>query len=343
MVNVGLIGCGRISRMHFSSMKSFPDFQLKAVCDIDENVLNEHMEKYQVDGYTDYHKLIQRDDLDLVVICTPNGLHYPMARDAFLAGKHVLLEKPIALNTREADQLIQVAEKSGKHFFAVKQVRYNPPILVLRDAIQNGHFGRLFSASLVIRWTRPQEYYEQSSWRGTKKLDGGSLLNQGIHYVDIMQWLLGDAESVYGKVDTVNHDIEIEDEAFGLIKFQNGVYATIEFSVNTYPHNLECSLTVMGEKGTVKLSGSAMNEIEIWHVKDYPKPAVGTGFPPNIYAGGLYQGSCPNHIYIYQDILRVLQDGNGHYIDGREARKSLMLVEKLYQSAQEGREVFMNE
>lgn len=343
MINIGLIGCGRISRMHFSSIAMLPELKLKAVCDNKPDVLRQHQEKYKVAGFLDYQELLAEPEIDLIVICTPNGLHYPMAKDAFNAGKHVLSEKPVAIELEEIDHLIELSEEKNLKFFAVKQVRYNPPVRILREAILNQHLGRIFSASLIVRWARPQEYYTESDWRGTRELDGGSLLNQGIHYVDILQWLLGEVEMVYGKIDTVNHDIQIEDEAFALLKFKNGAYANLEFTINTYPHNLECSLTVLGEYGSVKLSGAAMNEIEFWHVKDFPKPTLPSGIPPNIYADGMYQGSCPNHIFVYQDIIKYFKENAGDFISGKEARKSLAIVKKIYESARLQKEVILSD
>jgi predicted dehydrogenase len=328
--------------MHFSSIEMIPDLELNALCDINSKRLNESAEKFKIRGFKNYQELLALPDIDLVVICTPNGLHYKMAMDAFQAGKHVLLEKPIAIQLDEADALIKISQEKGLKFFAVKQVRYNPPVRILRKAILDNHLGKIFSASLVIRWTRPQEYYSESDWRGTSKMDGGTLLNQGIHYVDILQWILGDVATVFGKTDMVSHDIEIEDEAFGILKFKSGAYATIEFTINTYPHNLECSLTVLGEFGSVKLSGSAMNEIEFWQVKDFPKPAVPSGFPPNVYANGLYQGSCPNHIFVYQDIVKSFKEKSTNFIDGQEARQSLKIVKRLYESAQLEKEIKLN-
>jgi UDP-N-acetyl-2-amino-2-deoxyglucuronate dehydrogenase len=172
-------------------------------------------------------------------------------------------------------------------------------------------------------------------------MDGGALLNQGIHYVDILQWLLGDVHSVIGRTDRFFHDIEIEDTAMGLVLFESGAMGTIEFTINTYPHNMECSLTLLGEKGTVKLAGSAMNEIAIWEVKDTPEPVIPKGYPPYVYAGGLYQGSCPNHFFVYQDILNVFQGRNCSYVDGSEALRSLRIVNGLYASAAAGKEIVL--
>ncbi len=338
-IKVGLIGCGRIAAVHADAISKNEGMVLGAVCDVVEERMLRFSEKYGVPGYADFHTLLRKEKPDLVAIATPNGTHYAIARACMEHGTDILLEKPITITNKEADDLITLSGEKGVRFFAVKQVRYNPAIRVLKSAVQAGYLGKLFSTSLVVRWTRPQEYFEKSEWRGTRFLDGGGLLNQGIHYVDVMQWILGDVEKVFGKKDTCCHKIEIEDMAFGLLGFKSGVIGTVEFTVNTFPHNLECSLAVLGDQGTVKLAGQAMNEIEIWHVKDLPKPAVPEGFPPYIYEGGLYQGSCPNHYYVYQDIMKNFNGISQEIVDGKEAAKSLKIVNALYRSADTGREV----
>lgn len=336
MIKIALVGCGRISKMHLQSIKSIPDLQLVALCDIDPEKKT-LAEKWNVPMYSDHKSLLEKEEFDVLAIATPNGTHYDIAMDSVKANKHILLEKPVTIKNEEADNLIEAAEKQSVKFFAVKQVRYNPAVQVLKQAVDEGKLGKIFSTSLVVRWTRPQAYFDDSNWRGTLELDGGTLLNQGIHYVDIMQWIVGMPNSVYAIKKTLCHDIEIEDFVMSMLYWDNDTIGNLEFTMNTFPHNLECSLTVMGEAGTVKLSGSAMNEIEIWEVKDYPRPPISEGLPPNVYAGGLYQGSCPNHIYVYQDLVKALGSANHIYINGKEARKSLYIVNAIYESSAEAK------
>jgi len=338
MIKIALIGCGRISRVHIESIHQLDRLQLVALAEIDRDKHPALKEKWGVPVYDNHRTLLESEEIDVVVIATPNGSHFEIARDVIKAGKHVLLEKPITIHNRDADRLIELAREYGVHLFAIKQVRYNPTIRLLKHVVDQNLLGKIFSASLVVRWTRPQSYYDTSDWRGKIDQDGGTLLNQGIHYVDIMQWILGMPRSVFAITRTACHDLEIEDMATALIKFDNTV-ATLEFTVNTYPHNLECSLTVLGETGSIKLSGSAMNTIEIWEVKNFPKPPIQEGLAPNIYAGGLYQGSCPNHIFVYEDLLDAFENPNHAYIDGKEARKSLYIVNAIYESAKVGVEV----
>ena len=336
---VGLIGCGRIAKVHADAIQQLSGFTLGAVCDIQKQARDSFAGRYHASPYASHGAMLDAESLDLIAVATPNGTHHAIAKDCFEKGFHVLLEKPITITNADAEDLVRIADQRQRHFFAVKQVRYNPSIQILKRACDDGRLGRLFSASLVVRWTRPQEYFDQSDWRGTKRLDGGALLNQGIHYVDVMQWLMGDVAMVYGRTDRLCHRIEIEDLAFGLMKFKSGAYGSVEFTINTYPRNLECSLTVLGERGSVKLSGAAMNEIEIWEVQNYPKPVLPKGFAPYVYADGLYQGSCPNHIYVYQDSLKVLQGENSNFVDGKEALRSLRIVNALYKSTETNSEV----
>ena len=277
----------------------------------------------------------------MVAICTPNGLHVPMAIEAAKSGKDVLLEKPLGINLKEVDKLLKFFEKKKKKLFAVLQVRFNPPLKAVKELIEKNKLGKIYNAAVVVRWQRPQEYFDKDEWRGTKKLDGGTLLNQGIHYVDILQWFLGPVKSVFAKKDRVAHKIEIEDLVTALLKFKNGTLATLEFTICTYPKNLECSISILGAKGTVKIGGPAANEVEVWEVANLTKPNLPPSLKPNIYASGLYQGSCPNHIFIYENIIKHYQkDKSAILIDGKEAKKSLEIVEAIYRSAEKNKEIF---
>ena len=341
-IKFGLIGCGRISARHFEAMEALKDdIELVAVCDIKEERAEDAAKKYKTKNYRDYRAMLDKEVLDVVSVCAPNGLHAQMGIDIAKSQKHALMEKPLAINLKEARKLIKSFKERDQKLFGVMQVRYNPPIVATKNIIQEKKLGKIYSGSLRMYWSRPQEYYDKDEWRGTKKMDGGSLLNQGIHYIDILQWLLGPAVSVFAKADTVAHRIEIEDIVTALLTLENGAYVTVEFTVCAYPKNLECSITVLGEKGSVKLGGSAVNEIEVWEVKDLPMPVLPPGLPPNVYAGGLYQGSCPNHYFVYKDLVRTLKENKEVGVDGREAMKSLEIVEAIYRSARENREIFL--
>jgi UDP-N-acetyl-2-amino-2-deoxyglucuronate dehydrogenase len=341
-IKFGLIGCGRISAQHFSVIKAITEIELRAVCDIKEDRAKEVAKKYKVDWYKDYRELLKRNDIDLVSICTPNGLHVPIGIDAAKEGKDVVMEKPLGINLREVDRLLNYFKKAKRKLFAVLQVRFNPSAQTVKKIIEENKLGRINSVALVVRWQRPQKYFDQDEWRGTKRLDGGTLLNQGIHYVDLLQWLLGPVKSVFAKKDTIAHQIEIEDIAIALLKFKSGAYATLEFTICTYPKNLECSISILGSKGTIKIGGLAANELEIWEVEKLPRPVLSSCLPPNVYAKGLYQGSCPNHIFVYQNIVKYYKGDKSAFVtNGYEARKSLEIVEAIYRSAEKDKEIFL--
>lgn len=341
-IKFGLIGCGRISERHFVSMENIPEIELRAVCDIRAERAREISKKYKVDWYKNYQELLERNDIDIVSICTPNGLHVQMGIDAAKAGKDVLMEKPLGINLKGADKLLNCFKKTKRKIFSVLQVRFNPPLQALKKVIEEKKLGSINNAALVVRWTRPQKYFDKDEWRGTKKLDGGTLLNQGIHYIDILQWLLGSVESVFAKKDTISHQIEIEDIVVALLKLKNGSYATLEFTICTYPRNLEASVSVLGSKGTIKIGGLAADKIDIWEAKNLPRPNLSSGLTPNIYAKGLYQGSCPNHLFVYKNIIQYYQGNKSAYItDGNEARKSLEIIEAIYRSADTNKEIFL--
>lgn len=339
-IKFGLIGCSRISKQHFGSMEYLKDkIQLIALCDKIETKAREFGKKYNVDWYTDYKKMLTGNDIEIVSICTPNGLHAEMAIATANSRKHALVEKPIALNIQEVDQMINVFEKNDRKLFVVKQVRFNPTVMVVKKVIDQGKLGKIYSANLTVRWTRPQSYFDQVPWRGTKKLDGGALLNQGDHYIDTLQWLLGPVKSVFAKTDTVAHQIETEDEAFAVLQFTSGAYTTIEFTINTYPHNLECSITILGSKGSIKIGGNALDQIEIWEVENYPQPQIKDNIPQRAYDLDLFQGASPRHLLVYQNIIDHFNNNDDISMDGREARKSVEIVQAIYQSAKTNKEI----
>ena len=339
-IKFGLIGCSRISSQHFGSMIYFKDkIELVALSDITEAKAKEFGEKYKVPNYTDYKKMLKEEEMDIVSVCTPNGLHAEMAIACAKSGKHCLLEKPIALNVSEADEIIKNFEKYDKKLFVVKQVRFNPTVMVIKKLLEEGILGKIFSTNLTVRWTRPQSYFDEVPWRGTKKLDGGALLNQGDHYVDVLQWFLGPVKNVMAKTDMVAHQIETEDEVFAILHFVNGAYGTIEFTINTYPHNLECSITILGSKGSIQIGGNALDQIEIWEVENYPKPAIQDNIPQKAYELGLFKGASPRHLFIYQNVIDHFHNSKEITADGREAKKSIEIIQAIYQSSREKKQV----
>lgn len=332
---IGLVGCGRISKNHFDAIGSVEGLTLAAVSDIDASRAKRAGEEQGVPSYTSLDEMLKTTALDIVAICTPSGLHAAQGVHAARAGKHVVTEKPMAISLVQADELIRATDEAGVQLFVVKQNRLNPPIQLLKRAVDKGRFGRIYMANVTVRWQRPQEYYDAEPWRGTWEFDGGAFTNQASHYVDLVQWLVGPVESVMAKTATQARRIEAEDSGIGILKFRSGALGVIEVSVLTYPKNLEGSITILGEKGTVKIGGTAVNKVEHWQFADYDDDdklveAANTN-PPTVYGFG--------HAGYYRNVLAVLRGEARPETDGRAGRKSLELILGIYESAKTGREV----
>lgn len=332
---VGLLGCGRISKNHFDALRKIDGLRLVAVADIDAARARRAGEEQGVAWFTSLDDMLAHGDVDVVTICTPSGVHSANGVAAAAAGKHVVTEKPMSLTLAQADALVQACDAAGVHLFVVKQNRLNPPIQLLKRAVDKNRFGRIYMANVTVRWQRPQEYYDAESWRGTWEFDGGAFMNQASHYVDLVQWLVGPVETVMAKTATQARKIEAEDSGIGILKFRSGALGVIEVNVLTYPRNLEGSITVLGEKGSVKIGGTAVNRVEHWLFSEYDDDdklveASNTN-PPNVYGFG--------HEGYYRNVLAVLRGQAKPETDGRAGRKSLELILGIYESAKTGREV----
>lgn len=332
---VALVGCGRISNNHFDAISRVDGLDLVAVCDTDEARARAAGERTGVPAHTNYERMLREVECDVVTIATPSGLHPQHGALAARAGKHVISEKPMAITLAAADELVKACDDAGVHLFVVKQNRLNATVQLLRRAVDKGRFGRIYMANATVRWARPQEYYDQASWRGTWEFDGGAFMNQASHYVDLIHWLVGPVEGVMAKTATMARRIEAEDSGAALLKFRNGAIGVIEVTMLTFPKNYEGSLTILGEKGTVKIGGTAVNRIEHWQFADYDDDdklveAANTN-PPSVYGHG--------HEPYYRNVLQVLRGEAAPDTDGRGGRKSLELILGIYESAKTGREV----
>jgi UDP-N-acetyl-2-amino-2-deoxyglucuronate dehydrogenase len=332
---VALLGCGRISKNHFEAIDKIDGLDLVAVSDADPERAKEAGAKWNVPPFKSYEQMLAESDADVVTIATPSGLHAEHGVMAAEAGKHVVMEKPMAISLTGADALVHACDKAGVQLFVVKQNRLNPPIQLLKRAVDRNRFGRIYMASCTVHWARPQEYYDQAPWRGTWEFDGGAFMNQASHYVDLIQWLMGPVESVMAKTATLARRIETEDSGVAILKFRSGALGTIEVTMLAYPRNLEGSLTILGEKGSVKIGGTAVNKIEHWEFADPDDDdklveAANTN-PPNVYGLG-HQG-------YYRNVLAVLRGEAKPDTDGRAGRKSLELILGIYESAKTGRDV----
>ena len=332
---VGLVGCGRISKNHFEALRKVDGLTLVAVCDIDAGRAQKAGEEQGVPSYGSLDEMLKSADIDVLTICTPSGLHSAQGVLAARSGKHVVTEKPMSLSLAQADDLVRATDDAGVHLFVVKQNRLNPPIQLLKRAVDKGRFGRIFMANVTVRWQRPQDYYDAEPWRGTWEFDGGAIMNQASHYVDLMQWLVGPVESVLAKTATQARRIEAEDSGVGVFKFRSGALGIVEVNVLTYPRNLEGSITILGEKGSVKIGGTAVNRVEHWTFADYDDDdkLVDTAAtnPPSVYGFG--------HEGYYRNVLAVLRGEAKAETDGRAGRKSLEVILGIYESAKTGRDV----
>ena len=335
VLRFGLIGCGRVAPRHAESLLSLPGAQLVAVADVRESRAERFAAQYHAAAHTDYHALLARQDVDVVNICTPSGLHAQMAVEAMQAGKHVIVEKPIALTLHDADLMIGAARVYGLKLCVVLQNRYNRPMQDLKQVIESGMLGRLLLGNATVRWYRPQEYYEDG-WHGTWAMDGGALMNQSIHHIDALQWLLGRPESVFAYSATLAHRMEAEDIGVASIRFHGGTLGVVEGSTVTYPENLEGSVAVFGERGSLKVGGTALNRKVLWKVAgelEHEKELLTREQvdPPSVYG--------TSHRAVIADMIEAILVNRAPKTDGREAKKSLALVLAMYESARTGQPV----
>ena len=332
---VGLVGCGRISRNHFDAIAKVDGLRLVAVCDVVEERARAAAEQLKVRSFTSYADMLEKGDLDLVTICTPSGMHSQHGVAAARAGKHVITEKPMSITLEQADALVQACDAAGVQLFVVKQNRLNPSVQLLKRAVDKGRFGKIYLANTTVRWNRPQEYYDSASWRGTWEFDGGAFMNQASHYVDLIQWLVGPVESVIAKTATQARRIEAEDSGVAVMRFRSGAIGVIEVNVLTYPRNWEGSITIVGERGTAKIGGTAVNKVEHWAFAEYDDDdkliEAAATHPPSVYGFG--------HEGYYRNVLSVLRGEAQPETDGRAGRKSLELILGIYESAKTGRDV----
>ena len=330
-----LIGCGRISPHHIMAARN-NRLEIVAVCDIDLKKLEKTAAQLEhVHPYTDYKTMLENESPDLVAIATESGKHARIALDCIRAGCHVIIEKPIALSIEDANQIIQLAKQKGVLVCVNHQNRFNKSVQYVHSAIMEGRFGRLLHGSSRIFWNRNQDYYKQASWRGTWEQDGGALMNQCIHNIDLLCWLMGsEAMEVFAYTDNLKHPyIEAEDLGVALVKFRNGAYGVIEGTTNVYSENLEESLTLLGETATVKVGGKSVNEILEWKTADGLGDSADvkktfSETPPNIYGYG--------HTPLYADMMDAIINGRQPLVNGEAGKRAMELVLAIYQSAAQG-------
>jgi UDP-N-acetyl-2-amino-2-deoxyglucuronate dehydrogenase len=326
-----IVGCGRIAQIHAEKISK--KAQLTAVCDIIPEKADALAELYNAKAYYSLTDLLNAlDTFDVLAVCSPNGLHAEHSIDALQSGIHVVCEKPMALTVYDCGRMIQAAEKNNCRLFAIKQNRYNPPVAAVKQLIEEGKLGKINSIQLSCFWNRNEAYYA-NSWKGTKMMDGGTLFTQFSHFIDLLYWMLGDVVEVKSMTGNYEHSdiIEFEDTGVVILRFANGAIGTVNYTVNSYKKNMEGSLTIFAEKGTVKIGGQYLNELEYQQIEGLKIENLPEGNKPNNY--GTYFGSMSNHDLVYDNVINVLEKGGSITTSAFEGLKTVEIIEKIYASA----------
>ncbi len=334
-VRFALIGCGRIAPRHIDAIAALEGAELAAVCDIDPDARASAASRTGAPTFSSMEALLAEVTPDVVSLATPSGLHPEQGLFAAKHGCHVITEKPMATSWRAARSLVDGCRENGVELFVVKQHRFHPAVSRVRRAIEQRRFGRIYAANLNLFWSRPQSYYDMADWRGTWSLDGGALMNQAIHYIDLLRWFVGPIASVYAESATLARDIEVEDTAVATLRWRSGALGTICTTMLAEPSNFEGSITIVGEKGRVRLGGLACNRIEAWEF-DSPRPEDAEILDFAHDSTSIYG---PGHTPFYENVLQTIRGETRPEIDGDEALRTLAVVVAAYQSAAEGRRV----
>ncbi len=335
-IRIAVVGCGRISKNHFGSIeKHSDDFELVAVCDNNRGALDEAVAAYKANGYLSLTEMLENEQLDAISLCTPSGMHPEQTAEIAEFGVNVISEKPMATRWQDGVDMVKACDRAGVRLFVVKQNRRNTTLQLLKRAVEENRFGRIHMVNLNVFWTRPQEYYDAAKWRGTWELDGGAFMNQASHYVDLIDWLIGPVEKIQAMTGTLARDIEVEDTGVLNIKWRNGAMGSMNVTMLTYPKNFEGSITILGEKGTVRVGGMAVNEIQHWEFedqKDYDQDIQQANYETtSVYGFG--------HPLYYKNVVDVLRGECEPETDGREGLKSLEVLIAAYLSARDGKTV----
>ena len=335
-VRFALVGCGRISKNHVEALEKHRDrAELVSVCDVDPVALAQTVERTGARGFGSLTEMLANTNADCVVLSTPSGLHPSQTIEIANAGFHVMTEKPMATRWHDGLAMVKACDDAGVHLFVVKQNRRNATLQLLKRAIDADRFGRIFMVTINVFWTRPQSYYDSAAWRGTWEFDGGAFMNQASHYVDLLDWLIGPVESVQAYTATLARRIQVEDSGVAAVRWRSGAMGSINVTMLTYPKNLEGSITLIGEKGTVRVGGVAVNEIQHWEFaephEDDERVRAASYETTSVYGFG--------HPLYYDNVIRALRGEAVPETDGREGLRSLELLIAMYLSARDGRRV----
>lgn len=332
-IKFAVVGCGSIGKRHVAVIDAEERAELVAICDIEESVCRELSALYgNIPWFTSYKEMLEKSDADIVSIATPHGLHAEMSIAAARAGKNILVEKPMALTVEDCKRMISEAESANVKLMVVKQNRFNVPIALTKKAIEEHKLGRIFMIKCDVLWNRHEEYYSSSNWRGSAALEGGVLYTQVSHFIDLMIWWCGNPVAAKTNIATRNHNIEIEDCGSSIIEFENGATGILNWTTCVYNKNYEGSLTIIAEKGTIKIGGQYLNKIEFWDVQSHPLPEhVDFTDKPNAY--GKYQGTSSNHDKVVNEVVAELLNERHNVVEGDEGIKTIKAIELIYDAA----------
>ena len=335
-IRLALAGCGRIASNHFSAIEGHAErVELLDVCDVDEAALKSAVSRTGARGHLSLAAMLEKTTADLVVLTTPSGLHPQQAVEVAHSGRHVMTEKPMATRWHDGVRMVKACDEANVRLFVVKQNRRNATLQLLKHAMEQGRFGKIYSVAINVFWTRPQDYYDSAKWRGTWEFDGGAFMNQASHYIDLLDWLIGPVESVMSYSATLARDIEVEDTGVTALRWRNGAMGTLNVTMLTYPKNLEGSITILGEKGTVRIGGVAVNEIQHWQFAD-ERPEDAQIQNANYATTSVYGFGHPLY---YDNVIQTLRGEAEAETDGREGLKSLELLIAMYLSARDGKRI----
>jgi len=329
-IKFAIVGCGSIGKRHIAVLKENPDVELVAICDIDENQCLAQSDLYHgITYFAKFNEMLDSIEADIINVVTPHALHASMSIEALNKGFNVLVEKPMALTAKDCEEMISTANRVEKKLWVVKQNRYNVPVTLANNAIENGRLGKIFMVKCDILWNRYQGYYDDSPWRGNKGEEGGALFTQASHFIDLLIWWCGDIVDVNGMMDTQNHNIETEDSGIANLKFENGAMGSLVWTTCVYNKNYEGSITIIGEKGTIKIGGKYLNEIIFWDVEGFPlDEKIEYTDKPNSY--GKYQGTSSNHDKVFAAIIANLQNKKSLTVEGLAGKKTVEAIEQIY-------------
>lgn len=337
-IRVGMVGCGKIASNHMNALQALSeDFELAGVCDRHPATLEQAAQQTGAAGFNDFATMLKAlPELDLVTLCSPSGLHAAQTIQAARHGRHVVTEKPMATRWSDGLEMVRACDEAGVRLFVVKQNRYQPALQLLKRAIQAQRFGRIYLVTLNVFWTRPQDYYDQSRWRGTWEFDGGAFMNQASHYVDLLDWLVGPVQSVQAMMATLARNMEAEDTGTVNIRWRSGALGSMNFTMLTYPKNLEASLTILGEKGSVRIGGLSANRVDHWDFAESdPMDSEIQGLREPLLTRSPHAG----HVQYYQNIAATLRGETEADVDGRAGLRSLEILIASYFSARDNHTV----